>query len=135
MGLLQRSADRRKSTSSCFSGRFPAARHDPFNHGPGPCLRHAADDRHARLDDPCFLECDLLDAIPEHLRVVEADACDDRHQRRYDIRGVEAPTEADFDHGNVALLPQEMQEPQSRTDLEKERLWLAGRFPIPRPLA
>jgi hypothetical protein len=105
-------------TSDLPQSRIPLRRDLP-HHLARPGLRHATDHRHATLDDPRLLVRDLFQRVPELRHVVEHDVRDDRHQRVADVRAIEPPAEADFDHRDIAPPVAEVQEPQGGADLEE----------------
>src|SRR5207247_2140773 len=79
----------------------------------------AADGRPARLDDAGLLPRDALQGVAQLLRVVEADARDDRDARPADVRGVKAAAQPDLDNGGLDPAADEVQEAQGRADLEE----------------
>ena len=101
-------------------------------------FRDAAHDRHARLDDPGLFAGDRGERVAELLRVVEADAGDDRHDGQADVGRIEPAAESDFQHGRVDLPLDEVHAARSRSWLRStsgrpaDRLRRRPRRPSPR---
>jgi len=91
---------------------------DPFQGGQGLRLLGRRDDRHAGLDDAPLLESDLGQRVAQQLGVVEAQAGDDRHQRRQDVRRVQPAAQANLDDGHVHRAGGEVVEGQGGDDFE-----------------
>ena len=64
----------------------------------------SADHGHARLDNARLLPRDRRQGVSQLLRMVEADAGDDRDGRLADIGRIEPSAQADFKHGRPDLL-------------------------------
>ena len=79
---------------------------------------HAADHRHARLDDAGLFAGDRRQRVAELLRVVEADAGDDRDQRLADVGRIEPAAQSHFQHGRVQPALGKPQQGQRRDDLK-----------------
>ena len=69
----------------------------------------AGHERHAALRDPGLVRRDLFDRLAEDIGMVEADVRDDRDDRRDEVRAVEQPADADFDHGDVDARAREVE--------------------------
>ncbi len=91
---------------------------DFANHLPRLVGRHAADHRHARLDDSCLFSGDGRQRFAELLRVVEADARDDRKARRANVGRIEPAAKPHFHHGCPHAASGEMAKGHRRDDLE-----------------
>ena len=97
------------------------------------CLRldNPADHRHSRLDDPRLLPRDCRQRVSQLLRMVKADAGDDRDRRLADIGRIEPSTQADFQHGCLNLMTLKVQHGHGRDDFEERGPRLAlGRATI-----
>ena len=92
---------------------------DAFDDPPGLRPRGPADHRPTRLDDAGFFHGDASQAVPELLRVVEADAGDERHHRPAHIRGIEPPSQPDLHDGCLHSPADEMQKAQSGGHFEE----------------
>jgi len=62
-------------------------------------LLDTADQRHTRLDDPCFFAGNLVEFATQQPGVVSADAGNDRGDWLAEVGGIEASAEPDFEHG------------------------------------
>src|SRR5262249_33728550 len=74
-----------------------------------------------RLEYPGFFHRDLLSRGAEILGVVDADRRDASGQRCQHVRGVEAPSETDFDDRDVDVRRREELEAHGRRGLEEGR--------------
>ncbi len=75
-------------------------------------------DRHARLDDAALLGSDLGQRVAQQLCMVEAQAGDDRHQRRQHVGGVEPPAQSHLNDSNIDGAGREIVKGNGRDDLE-----------------
>src|SRR5205814_1967446 len=109
-----------------LSQRSAALASDALDDGAGLRCRHAADDRTARLDDARLLGRDARQAVAELLRVIEADAGDDRQRRPADVGRIKTTAETNLDDGRLGATTPEVEEAQRRRNLEERQLQ-AGR--------